>query len=109
MEVFPPNLPELEETCPICILTKATYITRGPTIDVYKTPPVFMFHMDFAFFNVEIIRVFTSTFVALCSATSYPFGFLSRSKSPPLDILKFIAIKFRNHDNKVSFILVDEY
>ena len=31
--------------------------------------PGFMLQIDFAFFNVESIRGFTSTFVAICSAT----------------------------------------
>ena len=67
-----------------------------------------MLQMDFAFFNVERIRGFTSTFVAICSATSHPFGFPSRSKRPPLDILKFIVTILRNQDKKVAFIKVDE-
>ena len=67
-----------------------------------------MLQMDFAFFNVESIRGFTSTFVAVCSATSYPFGFPSRSKRPPLDILKFLVTTLRNQDKKVAFIRVDE-
>ena len=50
------NIPELEEPCPICLLTKATEIPRGPTIDVSKFAPGFMLQMDFAFFNVESIR-----------------------------------------------------
>ena len=70
MESLPENLPELEEPFPICILTKATKITIGPTTDVSKFAPVFMLQMDFAFFNVEIIHGFTSTFVDICSATS---------------------------------------
>ena len=65
--------------------------------------------MDFAFFNVERIHGFTSTFVAICSATSYPFGFPSRSNCLPLDILKFLVVAFINQDKKVAFIRVDEY
>ena len=67
-----------------------------------------MIQLDFAFFNVESIREFTSTFVAVCAATSYPFGFLSRSKIPPLDILQLIVTKLSNQYNKVVFIKVDE-
>ena len=67
-----------------------------------------MLQMDFAFFNVEIIRVFTSTFLDISSATSYPFGFPSRSKHPPFDILKFLVTTLRNQDKKVAFIIVDE-
>ena len=100
MEGLPENLPELEEPCHICVLTKATIISRVPTTDVSKFAPGFMLQTDFAFFNVEIIRGFTSNFVAICSATSYPFGFPSRSKRPPLDILKFLVTKLRNKDKR---------
>ena len=69
-EGLPTNLPNLEEPCPICLLTKATKHTRDPTIDVYKFSPRFMVQMDFEFFNAESIRGFTSTFLAICYATS---------------------------------------
>ena len=61
MDGLPENLPELEELCPICLLTKATKISRGPTTDVSKFSPGFMLQMEFAFFNVESIRGFNST------------------------------------------------
>ena len=65
--------------------------------------------MDVEFFNVEIIRGFTSTFVATCSAASHPFEYTSRIICPPLDILKFRVATLRNQDKKVAFISVDEY
>ena len=105
----PRKIPELEEPCPICILTKANKTPRVPTTDVSKISPGFMLQIDFAFFNVESIRGFTSTFVAIWSATSYPFGFPSRSTRPPLDILKILVMTLRNQDKKVAFIRVDEY
>ena len=46
--------------------------------------------------------------MAICSATSYPFGFPSRSKRPPLDIPKILVTIFNNQDKKVAFIRVDE-
>ena len=69
MESLPKHIPNLEEPYPICILIKADKIPRGPTIDVSIFDPGFMLQMDFSFFNVEIICLFTSTFVAICSAT----------------------------------------
>ena len=42
-------------------------------------------------------------------SSSYPFGFTSRSKRPPLDILKFIITTLRNQDKKFAFIRVDKY
>ena len=44
----------------------------------------------------------------ICSANSYPFGFTSRSKLPPLYILKFLVTSLSNWDKKVAFIQVDE-
>ena len=93
----------------LCLLTKATKITRVPTTDTSKYAPGFMLQMNFAFFNVKSIHVFNSNFVAICSATSYPFGFPSRSKLPSLDILKFLFTTLENQDKKVAFIRVDEY
>ena len=63
---------------------------------------------EFRVFNVESIRGFTSTFLAIFSATSYQFGLPSRSKRPPLDILKCLVTTLRNQDKKVAFIRVDE-
>ena len=77
-EGLPTNLPDLEETCTICLLKKATKIPRGKTIYVLKYPPGFMLQMDFSFFNVESIPGFTSTFVDICSVNSYPFGFIQK-------------------------------
>ena len=108
MEGLPENLPVLEEPCPIYIFTKATGIPRGPTTDVSKISPGFMLQMNFSFFYVESIHVFTSTFVAILSATSYTFGLPSRSKRPPLDILEFLVATLRNQDKKFAFIRVDK-
>ena len=89
-------------------MTEANKITKGPTTDVSKHFPGFMLQMDFSFFNVESICGFTSTVVAICSATSYPFGFPSIIKRPPLDILKILVATLRNQYDKVAFIRVDE-
>ena len=111
MKGFPKYIPDLEEPCPICPLTKATKITKGATIDVSKSPPGFMLQMYFVFFNVESICGFTSTFVDICYATSYPLGFLLKIKLPlpHLGILKCLVITLSHQYNKVAFVLVDEY
>ena len=70
LEGIPENIPELEDPCTICLLTKATKILRGPTTDVSKFSPGFMLQIDPSFFNVESIRGFTSTFVDIFYATS---------------------------------------
>ena len=106
--VLPTNLPNFEEPCPIFILTKATEITRGLTIDLSTPPPRIMLQTGFAFFNVESVHGFTSTFVAIFYTTSHPFEFSSISKWTALDILKFLVTILRNQDKKFALIQVDE-
>ena len=89
-------------------MTKATKITRGPTTNVSIFAPGFMLQIGFSFSNVESIRGFALTFVAICSANPYPFLFTSRRKFPPLGILKFIVATFNNQDKKVAFVRFDE-
>ena len=89
-------------------MNKATKITIVPTIYVSKFAPGFMLHMDCAFFNAESIRRFASKILAVNSSTAYPFGFTSRVKCRPIDILNFLVATLRNQDNKFAFILVDE-
>ena len=49
MEGIPDNIHELEDPCPICLLTKTTKNPRGPNTDVSKFAPGFMLQMDFIF------------------------------------------------------------
>ena len=65
--------------------------------------------MYFDLFNVESIYGFTSTFVTICSATSYPFRFPSISKRLRLDTLKLFFTTLSNQDKKLAFIQVNEY
>ena len=89
-------------------MTESTIINRSATTDVSKSPPRFRLQIYVDLFNVESIRGFTSTFVDICYATSYPFEFLSRSKRTPIDTLKFLVTKLSDQDKKFSFIQVDE-
>ena len=64
--------------------------------------------MDFEFLNVESICGFTSTFVAIYSSTPHIFGFSSRRKRPPIDIINFLVTTLGNKYKKVEFIPVDK-
>ena len=96
-------------TLPYTFLTDSSKINIGPTIYVSKSAPGLILQMDFSFFNAESIRGFTSTFVGICSANLYPFGFLSRIKLPPIDTLKFIVTAISNQYKKSGFIRMDQY
>ena len=94
--VLPKHFTSLYNSFPVLLLTKETKIPRGPSIDISKFYPGFILQMYFLFFNVKIIRGFTSTFVAVLSDTSYNYGFMSRSKILPLYILILIVSALRN-------------
>ena len=70
IEGLPEDIPDLEEPCPICILTMATKIPIDTTTYDSKIAPGFMLQMYFAFFGVESNRGFTLNIVAICYATS---------------------------------------
>ena len=107
MDGLPENLPELEEPCPICLLTKATKISRCPTTDVSKFAPGFMLQMDVSFFIVESICGFTCTFVTICYNTSHHFVFPPRGKFPLIDIIKFLFNTLSNQNKKIVFARLD--
>ena len=51
MEGLPTNIPDLEEPCHVCLLTKSNKIPRGTTIYVSTFSPGFMLQMDFFVFQ----------------------------------------------------------
>ena len=59
-----------------------------------------MLQMDFAFFSVEIVCGFTSTFVAVCYDNSKTFEFPPRIKWKTLVILKFLFAALRGKYKK---------
>ena len=65
---LPITLRDLEDPCPICLLTKATEIPIVLTIDVSKSAPGFILQINFPSFNVEIIYGFNTSFVDICYA-----------------------------------------
>ena len=104
MELVCPKIFLTLKTLNFFLFPKVTEIPIGPTIDVSTPPPSgFMLQLVVIFFNVEIIHGCTLTFVAICSDTSYPFGFTYIIKLTPLDILKFLVTTLRNKDKKVAY------
>ena len=62
-------------------------------------PSGFMLQIYFSFFYVENWWFYFNV-LALCSATSYPFGFDLRSKISPLEMIKLIVNTFKSRDKK---------
>ena len=95
-------------TCWVCNLRKATKLPRGKLVDPTPLAPFQRLHVDFSFFSVVSIRGFTTALDVACASTSYPFGFPTKSKSPPIEILRWLIGTLRSMGYVVNFIRVDE-
>ena len=95
-------------TCWICNMRKATKVPKGSLTDTTSLAPFQRLHVDFSFFSVASIRGFTSALDVACASTSYPFGFPTKSKSPPIEILRWLLGTLRSMGYVVNFIRVDE-
>ena len=93
-------------TCWICNLRKAT--TRkinwyNPLGAIPKTPRWFLLLL-----STVSLRVFSSALDIGCATTSYPFGFPTKNKFPPIEILWWLIGSLRSMGYVVNFIWVDE-
>ena len=90
------------------MVTKAHKLPRGALVDKTHMPPFSTLHLDFHFYNVKSIRGFVSALAAVCSSTSYPFNFPTKSRSPPIEITLYLIRTIRSMGYQVLFIQVDE-
>ena len=90
------------------MLQKPQKLSRGKLEDKTNLPPFMRLHLDFHFYNVTSIRGYVSSLGAVCASTSYPFNFPSKSRAPPLEILKYLIRTIRSMGFQVVFIKVDE-
>ena len=77
-------------------------------MDTTPLAPFQRIHVDFSFFSVVSIRGFTSALDIACASTSYPIGFPTKSKAPPIEILRWLLGTLRSMGYVVNFLRVDE-
>jgi hypothetical protein len=88
------KLPSMACTCSICALRKADKLPCGRLTDHTKLSPFRLLHIDFSFFGTTSLRGFTSALDITCGSTSYPIGFPTKAKTPPLDIVRWVISTF---------------
>ena len=59
-----------------------TTFPKGKTVDTTNRQPGEIIHMNFAFYNVNSIRGFTSMITVVCSKTKMLWVFPTASKKP---------------------------
>ena len=108
---LPPSLKKVDLktcSCHICNLRKATKLPRGKLVDKTNLAPFQRIHIDFSFFGYKSIRGFTSALDICCGSTSYPVGFPSKSKTPPLETVRWFISVIRSMGYNTNFVRVDE-
>lgn len=94
--------------CDVCHKMKPLKVPKGPTTNVSIYENFMCLHMDFQFFGVKSLRGFTTALTIVCAHSSYPFAFPLKSKTPPLDVVKWFIMTVRKMGYKALFIRVDE-
>ena len=86
---IPKDIGKYDVKCPLCVIAAGTKIPRGNLRDCTEYRKGSCFHFDFAIFNTESCRGFVCGLVIVEVRTRMKFGFLARSRSPPLEQLKY--------------------
>ena len=71
--------------------------------------PGSMAYADFKFYDAESMRGHTSVFDFACLSTRHPFGFLRRSETIPLEIMRCSNNAFKNCNQSIHRVRVDKH
>ena len=94
--------------CPICHIMKMPRLPTSVNISMESLAPGQFLYIDFAFMSIPSARGFSSYLSATDHTTGYPFGFPSRNKRPPLDLIRFLVLTLQRLGKAVNFVRVDE-
>ena len=94
---LPAKIPKLRHPCQVCLIAKGKRLPRQPTVSTTNVAPGTRFHLDFSFFNVTSCSEFSAALTIVDATTSNPFGYPTRSKRPPLALIRnFVTVARRN-------------
>ena len=76
---------------------------KGTTVDIKKLQPGELIHMDFYFYNVTSVYVFTSMLTVAWAKNRKLWIFTTASKQAPIRIIQFIlrTLKNEQHSHKI--------
>ena len=104
---LPKRIPKLQVPCPLCRIAKGTTIPR--VLQDNTVPPIgTRLHLDFTFFNVTSIYGYTAGLLAIDATTRMTWGFPTRSKRPPVHILRFLIRVLRKQGRNIQALRLDE-
>ena len=104
----PKNIGKLKFKCPICTIANGQKMPRGPIVNTAELRKGVRLHADFAIVNKESCREFVAAFCIFDAKTRHPWGFPTRSRRPPIGILKWLVLNLRRQGLEVIELRVDE-
>ena len=105
---LPKKIPKLLFDCPICKIASAPRVPRGGLVDHTEMRKGVCIHADFLIFNTVSVRKFVSAFLVKESTTRRCWGFPTRSRRPPIEIMRFVVNHLRRQGYPVNILRVDE-
>jgi hypothetical protein len=105
---MPKNIGNLKFECPLCKIATASRIPRGGPVDTTELRKGVRIHADYAIFNVESCRGFKSALLVTEAVTRRKWGFPTRSRSPPVHIMRWLVNNMRKQGYAALELRVDE-
>ena len=106
--LLPNYIPQLYHPCCACIIAKGLQLSSHPNVSTETLDPRTSFHLDFIFFNKIYCQNITSDPTIVDASTSHLFGYPTRSKRPPLQLIKTFIQLYSYHGYKSSIFRFDE-
>ena len=85
-----------------------TNFSKGTKVDTSKLQPGELIHVEFSFYNVTSIHVFTSMLIVVYENTIMIGVFPTASKQAPFRIIRFILKTLNNEQHPCRCVRFDE-
>ena len=92
---IPKDIGKYDVKCPLCVIAAGTKLPRGKLRDCTEFRKGSCFHVDSAIFNTESCRGVMCALVIVEVRTRKKWGFLARSRSPPIEQLIYFIENMR--------------
>ena len=105
---LPNYITKLSHPCCTCIVYKGYGLPLHPNVSTENLYPGNCFHMDFSFSNRVSSQKFTSEIIIFYATTINIFVYHTRSKQPPLQLIKKFLHLYYHRGYKNSIFQVGE-
>ena len=101
--------PQLSHRCCSCIIAKGPRLSLHPNVSTETLDPVTHFYLDFRLFNKFSFQNITADLTIVDASAKHLFEYPTRSKRPPLQLIKTLIQLYCHHGYKSSIFWVDEF